>query len=36
MAEAPVPQQTKRTFVILSVLKNFIKFQNSKKIKINK
>jgi hypothetical protein len=26
--EAPVPQQTKRKFVNLSVLKNFIKFQN--------
>jgi hypothetical protein len=28
MAEAPVPQQTKRKFVNLSVFKNFIKFQN--------
>ena len=30
--EAPVPQQTKRKFVNLSVLKNFIKFQNFQKI----
>ena len=27
--EAPVPQQTKRKFVNLSVFKNFIKFENS-------
>jgi hypothetical protein len=34
--EVPVPQQTKRKFVNLSVFKNFIKFQifqNSKKKK---
>ena len=30
--EAPVPQQTKRKFVNLSVLKNFIKFQIFQKI----
>ena len=30
--EAPVPQQTKRKFVDLSVLKNFIKFQIFQKI----
>jgi hypothetical protein len=28
MAEVPVPQQTKKKFVNLSVFKNFIKFQN--------
>ena len=30
--DAPVPQQTKRTFVNLSVFKNIIKFQNFQKI----
>jgi hypothetical protein len=36
--EAPVPQQTKRKFVNLSVFKNFIKFQifQNSKIKKNK
>ena len=34
--EAPVPQQTERKFNNLSVLKNFIKFQNFKNLKILK